>query len=149
MYPCLTREEIRVSIHAPREGERRYWWRSTPTPPAFQSTLPARGSDHLVLGVPFGGPKFQSTLPARGSDIFDNKYIIHTHYVSIHAPREGERRSGSSFIVTLVKCFNPRSPRGGATLPTPFLFPLNFAVSIHAPREGERQRIPRIPRKLE
>ena len=81
-----------VSIHAPRVGERRRSlsyrrWRRT-----FQSTLPAWGSDRM------GAPErrcvmlFQSTLPAWGSD-----------FAQVISSRANT-------------CFNPRSPRGGATL---------------------------------
>ena len=78
----------------------------------FQSTLPARGSDSLshrrstlVL--------FQSTLPARGSDALP--CAPHSYCsVSIHAPREGERLFPRLTPVSRT-CFNPRSPRGGAT----------------------------------
>ena len=80
--------------------------------------------------------------------------------VSIHAPHEGERRRwalircgvvgfqstlptrGSDGTVATVaeaakKCFNPRSPRGGATL-CMLVRDRIQRVSIHAPHEGER-----------
>ena len=105
---------VDVSIHAPHEGERR---RTGATSAAgislFQSTLPTRGSDVWLVGN-----------SARDG-------------VSIHAPHEGERRLQSfhgncrcEFQSTLPTrgsdqstlpvypvhiCFNPRSPRGGAT----------------------------------
>ena len=102
----------------------------------FQSTLPARGSDVFGGGVLFYDPRFQSTLPARGSDILP---ILRQQspVVSIHAPREGERRRGkvagrsnlpfqstlpargsdivNRLITPTTASFNPRSPRGGAT----------------------------------
>ena len=34
---------------------------------------------------------FQSTLPARGSDLDDGDYLAAKMYISIHAPRKGER----------------------------------------------------------
>jgi len=83
-----------VSIHAPREGERPI---DLLTPLAvgreFQSTLPARGSDTFVTFAPSNQAQFQSTLPARGSD------------------------SGRLRRFPTGRCFNPRSPRGGATEP--------------------------------
>ncbi len=103
---------------------------------AFQSTLPARGSDSTLVHIPLcntisiHAPRegerlptalanqiidkiFQSTLPARGSDRgLDNIWIRHIH-------------------------FNPRSPRGGAT-PSNSQNGQGFEISIHAPREGER-----------
>ena len=64
----------KISIHAPHEGERLNVsrdkaknWR------AFQSTLPARGSDSMMSCVSASLGRFQSTLPARGSD---NQAII-------------------------------------------------------------------------
>ena len=102
-----------VSIHAPREGERLAASNLPNEPRQFQSTLPARGSDnainaaHAPGGVSIHAPRegerhqyrvvykfahrFQSTLPARGSDRCCIRF---------------DRR---------LKCFNPRSPRGGAT----------------------------------
>ena len=57
----------------------------------FQSTLPTRGSDYLVLAI----------------------YPI-DEQISIHAPHEGERRHSANAYTT-DRHFNPRSPRGGAT----------------------------------
>ncbi len=125
---------------------------------------------------------FQSTLPTRGSDAAEHPAPEPTA-VSIHAPHEGERLSTPRVNSSAVKfqstlptrgsdawarlrgtihrrCFNPRSPRGGATcgpdkprdrrkrfqstLPTRgsdlsgrLRPPLDY-VSIHAPHEGER-----------
>ena len=150
-----------ISIHAPREGERRQHARGIVRKMKFQSTLPARGSDRQAfvcsLLQPYFNPrsprggatsicpqectptadfnprsprggatfmpatsaeptsKFQSTLPARGSDGAPEENYHATTKISIHAPREGERpryavgKSGG-------EDFNPRSPRGGATL---------------------------------
>ena len=36
--------------------------------------------------------------------------------ISIHAPHEGERRSGRAAVSIAAHYFNPRSPRGGATI---------------------------------
>ena len=102
--------------------------------------------------------RFQSTLPTRGSDIYTaiveaaEAVSIHAPHegerhnlqisgdgltwVSIHAPHEGERRI-KSFINLSANCFNPRSPRGGATALSASYVP-SIGVSIHAPHEGER-----------
>ena len=56
---------------------------------------------------------FQSTLPTRGSD---SRHLFH-------------RRPDP--------CFNPRSPRGGATKKALADGEMRY-VSIHAPHEGER-----------
>ncbi len=105
----------------------------------FRSTLPARGSDTDATYLATALLVFQSTLPARGSD----------QNLCIYAP--------------FVKCFNPRSPRGGATIRevtrvvTEWVFQSMLPargsdrprrscllprprVSIHAPREGERHQ---------
>ena len=81
--------------------------------------------------------------------------------ISIHAPHEGERpmrfvnkvvakifqstlpTRGSDFCglvgMQSTKNFNPRSPRGGATVVSvPGV--TDICISIHAPHEGERQR---------
>ena len=101
-----------VSIHAPREGERLAAGNDlvidtgfNPRSPrggatvgygqmtvdnVFQSTLPARGSDHGRRRQLERTRRFQSTLPARGSDFWQFRFSARTG-VSIHAPREGER----------------------------------------------------------
>ena len=57
--------------------------------------------------------------------------------ISIHAPREGERRLCPCGLARRRGYFNPRSPRGGATIPLP-KSSRHACISIHAPREGER-----------
>ena len=88
-----------------------------------------------MCGIYRGKWVFQSTLPARGSDAmytFDDKIMD----ISIHAPREGERRR-DLFYRRPDPYFNPRSPRGGATRDCPSQW-RGRGISIHAPREGER-----------
>ena len=145
-YGCTNAQRCqRVSIHAPREGERQYGrWHLTrkkcfnPRSPrggatdqpgqardfaVFQSTLPARGSDLVPVIFQTVQELFQSTLPARGSDI------------------------GVARLDTYTGRFNPRSPRGGATSEEVFTNPL-IRVSIHAPREGERLSCPSRPHAI-
>ncbi len=78
----------------------------------FQSTLPTRGSDeHLsLLAAPKGG--FQSTLPTRGSDT-RRGYSLDAH-----------------------ASFNPRSPRGGATLAGKNIFTICQAFQSTLPTRG-------------
>ena len=45
----LEGKEVRISIHAPHEGERRLIAHSWYNPSKFQSTLPTRGSDALTM----------------------------------------------------------------------------------------------------
>ena len=128
-----------VSIHAPHEGERLYFPTFFSTASKFQSTLPTRGSDlrgwrYMLLLV-----RFQSTLPTRGSD---HEFLEQSdaEWVSIHAPHEGERRLSSLRVASYLSCFNPRSPRGGATLISGASSSQTM-VSIHAPHEGERHYV--------
>ena len=125
-----------ISIHAPHEGERRFidgHWIHTifdfnPRSPRggatssatvkqsrgiFQSTLPTRGSDELMLRLSLNIREFQSTLPTRGSDLIQLVWDYHSD-ISIHAPHEGER-----------------------LLPIGYL-DISPTISIHAPHEGER-----------
>ena len=59
---------------------------------------------------------FQSTLPTRGSDYLPFPAQRLSWRVSIHAPHEGERPSALFSASVTRGSFNPRSPRGGATL---------------------------------
>ena len=107
----------------------------------FQSTLPTRGSDlgfvatytdddSVSIHAPHEGERLSaSCIRARALNV-----SIHAPHegerpwaagnpdyaldVSIHAPHEGERRQALSSHHTACVCFNPRSPRGGATFRT-------------------------------
>ena len=107
-------DTIKISIHAPHEGERRALGITTiEEGKQFQSTLPTRGSDVLPLMLLVVDITFQSTLPTRGSDLLERK------------KRKWKRD------------FNPRSPRGGATVDIAH-DARRKCISIHAPHEGER-----------
>ena len=82
---------------------------------------------------------FQSTLPTRGSD---GKWFesADTIKISIHAPHEGERLMSISPSTICATYFNPRSPRGGATVYTDVSH-FALGISIHAPHEGERRSL--------
>ena len=56
---------------------------------------------------------FQSTLPARGSDKDDNTTKPTAKCFNPRSPRGGA--TIVLFRVSIQWCFNPRSPRGGAT----------------------------------
>ena len=110
------RDAVRISIHAPHEGERRSATsRKCRCSKAFQSTLPTRGSDSTEIMVWSLENKFQSTLPTRGSDMYQRFQTICHYNISIHAPHEGERRCDNCKTLYIQQYFNPRSPRGGAT----------------------------------
>ena len=103
-----------ISIHAPHEGERRYgvYCVSDERIP-ISIHAPHEGERHLVARAISDYKAFQSTLPTRGSD---PRALSEGHIfcISIHAPHEGERRQA----VPWAKRHNP--------------------ISIHAPHEGER-----------
>ena len=148
----------------------------------FQSTLPTRGSDHSWSGAWVSCRCFNPRSPRGGATdvapVRRGRWIVSIHAphegerriagfyffaprpVSIHAPHEGERRYLSTDDPVLMPGFNPRSPRGGATLGARARADLipqfqstlptrgsddmqgNIGqlgkVSIHAPHEGER-----------
>ena len=87
----LAKAAGKISIHAPREGERP--WVRIPGrkwPSDFNPRSPRGGATCPILPL----PKlylFQSTLPTRGSD--GNKTVVKCKEgtISIHAPHEGER----------------------------------------------------------
>ena len=131
--------EMIISIHAPHEGER-----------LSGRQIEVFGS-RISIHAPHEGER------PEGCEAVEMSYRI-----SIHAPHEGERPR-SSILHAVSWYFNPRSPRGGATLgaggglhcrplfqstlPTRgsdallcALLPSSRPISIHAPHEGERQR---------
>ena len=123
-----------ISIHAPHEGERQLWKPQVRGIVTFQSTLPTRGSDtkavfsSLSIGISIHAPHegerpgvrlanlnpgiFQSTLPTRGSDLLPVAAVG----IDLH--------------------FNPRSPRGGATLRREHFEPRVRAFQSTLPTRG-------------
>ena len=83
---------IKVSIHAPHEGER---------------------PSHSYMTV--AELSFNPRSP-RGGATSDMEWWLMQEGVSIHAPHEGERHPSAQMCRSRILCFNPRSPRGGATL---------------------------------
>ena len=139
-----------------RNMRRRSLWYFNPRSPRGGAT-PWPSYSKLVEWI------FQSTLPTRGSDHFPRRCILQHRHISIHAPHEGERLTPyqpappvDMFQSTLPTRgsdgdwwwiaswtyynFNPRSPRGGATV-SPFAKCSYNVISIHAPHEGERLSI--------
>src|SRR5690606_4832210 len=57
---------------------------------------------------------FQSTLPARGSDLNPPRKRAHTECFNPRSPRGGATSEGGA-MARGQGGFNPRSPRGGAT----------------------------------
>ena len=105
----------------------------------FQSTLPARGSDKLAFSVTSSGLYFNPRSPRGGATPIEHTNTLH-RYISIHAPREGERPSGLS--VPFAFClFQSTLPARGSDVAREIFNPVDGAISIHAPREGERPKI--------
>ena len=127
-----------ISIHAPHEGERLKLINDLSDQICISIHAPHEGERHIAG-------------QARGNFVD----------ISIHAPHEGERRALHFVTSAIALNFNPRSPRGGATIAR--LPPLGMAynfnprsprggatrsackskprykhISIHAPHEGER-----------
>ena len=105
-----------ISIHAPHEGERRrlclYSQLSgyfNPRSPRGGATSPQRirrTDGEISIHAPHEGER-HSLLDCGDGD----------NGISIHAPHEGERPHHDTSLISPYKNFNPRSPRGGATLP--------------------------------
>ena len=149
----------RFNPRSPRGGAT---WPQSSKPPAktpFQSTLPARGSDGRRKEIYPTHGMFQSTLPARGSDLSDasgNRIQRRFNprsprggatcrrpapwaedWVSIHAPREGERQADRAAALGEV-VVSIHAPREGERPKRGGYIVIGMGVSIHAPREGER-----------
>ena len=81
----------------------------------FQSTLPTRGSDSGRPCRP--DPRVVSIhAPHEGERRDCRQPSPRQLGVSIHAPHEGERHAGDRVRILEDNGFNPRSPRGGATI---------------------------------
>ena len=151
--------QLVISIHAPHEGERRRRNRTMCGSARFQSTLPTRGSDASIYrSLPHR--KISIHAPHEGERQLITHPYTPTQTISIHAPHEGERLDSGERCDCEMEDFNPRSPRGGATLrrelrasreihfnPRSPRGGATFSgagiaqhsrISIHAPHEGER-----------
>ncbi len=137
-------EAVPISIHAPHEGER-------PAPPVdindlaanFNPRSPRGGATWARLQGTIHRRYFNPRSPRGGATKFAQA-VATGFYISIHAPHEGERlgavstyrrgkaisihapHEGERRIVVIVSPssaadFNPRSPRGGATILLPRL----------------------------
>ena len=102
----------------------------------FQSTLPTRGSDTTGATSAAGISPFQSTLPTRGSDGAGGGLHCRPLFQSTLPTRESDPIFEA--IAEVTAYFNPRSPRGGATIRQENNRG-GKAISIHAPHEGERR----------
>ena len=106
---------VRVSIHAPHEGERQ------PSPPWRRRLknvsihAPHEGERHYRGGLDRPLIIVSIHAPHEGERQPSPPWRRRLKNVSIHAPHEGERPAGSAAIARATGSFNPRSPRGGAT----------------------------------
>ena len=126
-----------ISIHAPHEGERLIFFLCFSCVFYFNPRSPRGGATLCHMSFQSAYKTFQSTLPTRGSDQNIYKVSYFLHQISIHAPHEGERPKYIYSFIFFTSNFNPRSPRGGATLKS-FFVRRGLCISIHAPHEGER-----------
>ena len=78
---------------------------------------PREGERPLVFLLGFAASLFQSTLPARGSDCPTGFHKQKLFYFNPRSPRGGATLKAFNFII-IKWYFNPRSPRGGATTRT-------------------------------
>ena len=148
-----------VSIHAPHEGERLFFFVILPPSTSVSIHAPHEGERRILQCAGSSPPSVSIHAPHEGERLQRYPLIQPQPAVSIHAPHEGERqkkrwrmgrcamfqstlptRGSDAFHSTALPCycgFNPRSPRGGAT--TLIIKVTHFTkVSIHAPHEGER-----------
>ena len=108
---------IKISIHAPHEGERLELSTYPVMQYDFNPRSPRGGATHP--GAPFwqACQYFNPRSPRGGAtDVIDALGAISN--ISIHAPHEGERLLLCACVNACVH-FNPRSPRGGATHAVP------------------------------
>ena len=126
----------------------------------FNPRSPRGGATFLLRARANGCLCFNPRSPRGGATLM-GKNTFSKNLVSIHAPHEGERlgaggglhgrplkfqstlptRGSDQYngaVTSSCTCFNPRSPRGGATGKR-IAWAVNFSVSIHAPHEGERR----------
>ena len=150
-----------VSIHAPHEGERPFIRKKQGLFMTFQSTLPTRGSDVGMLAQSVSASSFNPRSPRGGATSVVcapeqlNQVSIHAPHegerlgqiflsvlldkVSIHAPHEGERH----ILLRAPFCpwrFNPRSPRGGATVEQSKVLSKIISFNPRSPRGGATDR---------
>ena len=154
-------DRIKISIHAPHEGERLMGKTSSVVTEPISIHAPHEGERHFYSYIKDADGIFQSTLPTRGSDICVRMRRAAHVYFNPRSPRGGatamyrsRNKNSPLFQSTLptrgsdrirqrapfYPChFNPRSPRGGATMPR-HKPAVALTISIHAPPEGERRK---------
>ena len=129
----LSRLNLIISIHAPREGSDVIIFCSYIHLVPFLSTLPARGATPRPRQS-LHNRGFLSTLPARGAT---SPFSIKPHASTNFYPRSprGERPSSSEMVPSSL-LFLSTLPARGATERPPTIPNNPGNISIHAPREG-------------
>ena len=122
---------LAISIHAPRKGERPAGYQTSKVFSTFQSTLPTRGSDPSPCYTCISVSSFQSTLPTRGSDARAPVPCTPRVIFQSTLPTRGSDRRVQLRRSRTIADFNPRSPRGGATI---FHFSLLLRTHYFNPR---------------
>ena len=125
-----------ISIHAPRKGERPGGVAGSALGDKFQSTLPARGSDHSSASFSHACTGFQSTLPARGSDTRPAGYLRGGRCISIHAPRKGERQSALNSKRRVRREFQSTLPARGSDAASKAGVPIGIEFQSTLPARG-------------
>ena len=139
-YVLKTVGSSAISIHAPHEGERPARSKSCASARDFNPRSPRGGAtrggrrsplppisihaphegERLLLSLPLLSPtKISIHAPHEGERRFARRCVLQHRHISIHAPHEGERQSPRGIATAGTRHFNPRSPRGGATLSCP------------------------------
>ena len=120
-----THRLLHISIHAPHEGERRHQYMLLQSQVMISIHAPHEGERRASTCYYLYPERFQSTLPTRGSDChFRAKLASYPHF-NPRSPRGG---ATLFFIVNIIRKFNfnPRSPRGGATV-----FIMAYILNMH------------------
>ena len=131
-------EKIKISIHAPHEGERRIPIYSFAMINGFQSTLPTRGSDKHDAESCALCWYFNPRSPRGGATASPPTIRPASPDFNPRSPRGGATWERRPKAWRRTSDFNPRSPRGGATRCGQII--INPPeISIHAPHEGERR----------
>ena len=127
--PILTRNSIKISIHAPAKGATME--KQIPLlMKKFQSTLPRRERQNgSVFWVRNG--RFQSTLPRR-----ERLYPVTRHHISAYFnPRSREGSDKTDWLIGVATEISIHAPAKGATHPNLKEFS-SWCISIHAPAKG-------------
>ena len=130
---------VRVSIHAFREGRRHYRrrWISDITRVSIHAFREGRRLHTIV--VPSHTRQFQSTPSAREGDASSSEPITYKKFQSTPSAREGDQPLPRD--TKLQSRFNPRLPRGKATIDWSQCNVAGSFQSTPSAREGDKEVI--------